>query len=62
MVDPHDEGGPSRGGQPVKPPLDALEPTLYVALKDFGGIRSKGPKVLRARWHAGERVSHASAC
>ena len=45
-------------GQPVKPPFDPLEPTVDIAQKDFGGIRSKCPKVPQATRRAGKRVGH----
>ncbi len=58
MVGPCDEGDATGRGQPVKPPFDPLEPTVDIALKDFGGVRSKCPKVARATWRAGKRVGH----
>src|SRR5271166_570348 len=58
MVGPCDEGDATGRGQPVKPPFDSLEPTVNIALKDFGGVRSKCPKVPRATRRAGKRVGH----
>src|SRR5271165_6828549 len=56
MVGPFDEGDATGRGQPVKPPFDPLEPTVDIALEDFGGLRSKCPKVPRTTRRAGERV------
>ena len=54
------EGGssspPTGRGQSVKPPFDPLKPTVDIALKDFGGVRSKCPKVPRATRRIGKRV------
>ena len=58
MVGPCDEGDATGRGQPVKPPFYPLEPTVDIALKDFGGVRSKCPKVARATWRASKRVGH----
>ena len=58
VVGPCDEGDATGRGQPVKAPFDPLEPTVDIALKDFGGIRSKCPKVPRATRRAGKRVGH----
>src|SRR5271167_2716537 len=46
----------TRACQPVKPTFDPLEPTIDIALKDFGGVRSKYPKVPRTTRRAGKRV------
>ena len=45
VVGPCDEGDATGRGQPVKPQFDPFEPTVDIALKDFGGIRSKCPRV-----------------
>ncbi len=58
VVGPCDEGDATGRGQPVKPPFDPLEPTVDIASKDFGGIRSKYPKVPRATRRASKRVGH----
>ena len=51
VVGPCDKGDATRRGQSVQPPFDPLEPTVDIALKDFGGVRSKCPKVPRATRH-----------
>ena len=58
MVGPCDQGDASGRGQSVKSMLDPLEPTIDVALKDFGGVWSKYSKVSRTTWRAGKRVGH----
>src|SRR5208282_4282426 len=58
MVGPWDEGDATGRGQPVKTQFDPLEPTVDIALKDFGGVRSKCPQVPRPTRRAGKRVSH----
>jgi len=45
-------------GQPIKPPFDLLEPTIDIAPKNFGGVRSKNPKVPRTTRRDGNRVGH----
>jgi hypothetical protein len=54
MIGPCDEGGATGRCQRVKPTFDPLEPTLDIALKNFGGVRSKGPKVPRTTRRAGQ--------
>ena len=58
VVGPCDEGDATGRGQPVKPQFDPFEPTVDIALKDFGGIRSKCPRVPRATRGVGKRVGH----
>src|ERR1700693_948198 len=58
MIGPCDEGDATGRGQPVKSTLDPLEPTLDVALNDFGGVWSQYPKVPRTTRRAGKRVGH----
>ena len=58
MIGPCYEGDATRGGQPIKSTLDPLEPTIYVALNDFGGVRSQYPKVPRTARRTGKRVGH----
>ena len=57
MIGPCDERDATGRGQPVTPTFDPLEPTIDIALKNFGGVRSEYPKVPRttrtcrqARW------------
>jgi hypothetical protein len=54
MIGPCDEGGATGRCQRVKPTFDPLEPTIDIALKNFGGVRSKGPKVPRTTRRAGQ--------
>ena len=58
MIGPCDEGEATRRGQPVKTTLDPREPTIDIPLKNFGGVRSKYPKVPRTTRHAGKRIGH----
>ena len=58
MIGPCYEGDATRRGQPIKSTLNPLEPTIDVALNDFGGVWSQYPKVPRTTRHAGERISH----
>jgi hypothetical protein len=58
MVGPCDECDATGRGQPVKPPFDPLEPTVDIALKDFGGVRSKYPKVPWTTRRGGKHVGH----
>ena len=55
-VGPCHEGDATGRGQPIKSPFDPLEPTIDIALKNFGGGRSKNPKVPRTTRCAGKRV------
>src|ERR1700741_3599478 len=59
MVGPCDEGDATGRGQLVEPPFDPLEPTIDIALKDFGGVRSKYPKVPRTTRRASKRIGHS---
>src|SRR3984957_15812572 len=58
FVGPCHEGDATGRGQPIKSPFDPLEPTIDIALKNFGGVRSKNPKVPRTTRRAGKRVGH----
>jgi hypothetical protein len=41
MIGPYDEGAATGRGQAVKPAFDPLEPTIDIALQDFGCVGSK---------------------
>jgi hypothetical protein len=58
LIGPCHEGDATGRGQPIKSPFDPLEPTIDIALKNFGGVRSKNPKVPRTTRRAGKRVGH----
>jgi hypothetical protein len=58
MISPCDEGDATGRGQPVKSTLDPLEPTIDVALNDFGGVWGQYPKVPRTTRRSGKRVCH----
>src|SRR5271166_4208034 len=58
MTSPCDEGDATGRGQPVMPTFDSLEAAIDIALKDFGGVRSKYPKVPRTTRRAGKRFCH----
>src|SRR5260370_41616268 len=56
MVGPCDERDATGRCQPVTPTFDPLKPTVDISLKDFGGVRSKWPKVPRTTRRAGNRL------
>src|ERR1700690_3962520 len=58
LVGPCHQGDATGRGQPIKSPFDPLEPAIDIALKNFGGVRSKNPKVPRTTRRAGKRVGH----
>src|SRR5271156_5741044 len=58
LVGPCHQGDATGRGQSIEAPLDPLEPTIDIALKNFGGVRSKNPKVPRTTLRAGKRVGH----
>jgi hypothetical protein len=58
MISPGHECDATGRGQPIKSPFDPLEPTVDIALKNFGGGRSKNPKVPRTTRRAGEAVGY----
>ena len=58
MIGPCDERDVTGRCQPVKPTFNPLEPTIDIGLKDFGGVRSKYPKVPRTTRRAGKRFCH----
>ena len=58
MIGPCDEGDATGRGQPVESTFDPLEPTIDVALNDFGRVWSQYPKVPRTTWHASKRVGY----
>ena len=55
---PSREGDATGGGQSIKSMLDPLEPTIDIALKNFGGVGRERSKVPRTTRRAGKRVGH----
>ena len=58
MIGPCDERDATGRGQRITPTFDPLKPTIDISLKNFGGVRSKDPKVPRTTGRAGKRVGH----